>query len=174
MAGTAGTSCRLEPHLDQVTSMAATIHDHWRARSRAEGWSMQPHIDRPYSDLAPDDQATNIAAARRIAQVLAAARLGVSPTGPGLSPTLLATRLDSAMEAMAAAEHDGWMDQRRSQGWTWGAERDDAQKRHPLMVPYTALSEAEKEKDRDNVRLYPTLVTAAGYHIIDLEPSPNP
>lgn len=153
---------------DVVRALATAIHDHWRARSRAEGWSMQPHIDRPYADLSPADQANNLAAARRIAEVLAAARLGISPTGPGLPPDALKARMDATMETMAEAEHDGWMAQRLSQGWTWGAERDDARKQHPSIIPYDQLSEAEKEKDRSNISLYPAMIAAAGYHIVDL------
>jgi hypothetical protein len=148
-------------------AIAAAIHEHWRAQSRIEGWSMQPHLDVPYADLSADDQANNIAAARRIAQVLAAAGLRISRTDAPLPLDVLAARMNAAMEAMAEAEHDGWMAQRRSQGWRWGAERDDAGKLHPSMVPYAALSEEEKEKDRSNIRLYPDMVSRAGLRIVD-------
>jgi len=130
---------------------------------------MQPHIDQPYANLSPEDQANNLAAARRIAQVLATAKLGINATGPGLPTDALLERMNRAMEAMAQAEHEGWMAQRLSQGWTWGAERDDARKLHPSMIPYTDLPEEEKEKDRSNIRLYPALIAASGYHIIDLD-----
>lgn len=155
-------------HEGLLHTLAAAIHEHWRTRSRDEGWSMQRHIDRPYAELSPADQANNLAAAHRIGQVLAAAHLGMSPTGPSLAPDQIAARVDVAMEAMAEAEHDGWIEQRRSQGWVWGVERDDVLKRHPSMIPYARLSDSEKEKDRNNVRLYPAIVAAAGLHIIDL------
>jgi hypothetical protein len=35
------------------------------------------------------------------------------------------------------------------------------------MVPYAALSEEEKEKDRSNIRLYPDMVSRAGLRIVD-------
>ena len=31
--------------------------------------------------------------------------------------------------------------------WTYAEERDDLMRRHPMMLPYSELSEEEKEKD---------------------------
>jgi len=45
------------------------------------------------------------------------------------------------------AQHEQWMEQRKSQGWLYGAVRDDATKRHPMLVPFKHLPEAEQKKD---------------------------
>ena len=51
-------------------------------------------------------------------------------------------------ELLAAHAHDVWALQRISEGWSFGPERDDAEKRHPDLVPYEDLSDSEKEYDR--------------------------
>ena len=51
-------------------------------------------------------------------------------------------------EAIAENAHDVWALARIREGWTYGAERDDQKKQHPDLVPYSALSDGEKEYDR--------------------------
>ena len=139
-------------------SIAAAIHETWRAVSVRQGWRMQPHLDRPYANLAEPDKEDNRAAARRMTSVLAAAGLTLAPTGPAVAPDTL----ESRMETLAAAEHDGWMAHRAANGWTFGEKRDAAARRHPSMIPYADLPETEKEKDRNNIRHYPEFAARAG------------
>ncbi len=68
-------------------------------------------------------------------------------------------------EKLAEAVHDVWAGQRRSSGWTYGPRRDDRRKRHPNLVPYAQLSEAEKEYDRATALGTLKLVLALGYRI---------
>ena len=135
--------------------IAAAIHETWRVLSVEQGWKMQPHIDRPYADLADPDKEDNRAAARRMATVLAAAGLELAPSGVPAS-------LEPHMETLAEAEHNGWMAHRAATGWRYGPTRDDAAKIHPSMIPYADLSETEKEKDRSNIRQYPAFAARAG------------
>ena len=57
------------------------------------------------------------------------------------------------MEILAEAEHNGW---------TYGAVRDDAAKRHPSMIPYADPPETEKAKDRGDIRHFPAFAARAG------------
>lgn len=149
--------------MPDIDSIAAAIHQTWRNLSRQEGWSMSPHLDRAYADLAEQDKDDNRAAARRMTDVLAVAGLGLSD-----DPTRPAAALPSDLEPMAEAEHNGWMAQRAQTGWSWAATRDDAAKHHPSMLPYAQLSEREKQKDRSNVRHYPEFAARAGCRIVRL------
>jgi hypothetical protein len=149
--------------MPDIDSIAAAIHQTWRNLSRQEGWSMSPHLDRAYADLAEQDKDDNRAAAHRMTDVLAVAGLGLSD-----DPTRPAAALPSDLEPMAEAEHNGWMAQRAQTGWSWAATRDDAAKHHPSMLPYAQLSEREKEKDRSNVRHYPEFAARAGCRIVRL------
>lgn len=62
--------------------------------------------------------------------------------------------VDLPMELQALAEdiaknvHEVWASGRMKDGWTYGEERNDAEKKHPCLVPYEDLSEEEKEYDR--------------------------
>lgn len=147
-----------------IETIAAAIHETWRALSRDEGWSMPPLLDRPYSDLIEADKDGSRAAARRMGDVLAIAGLALSRDPGGLAVTI--DILAASMETMAEAEHDGWMTHRAMTGWSWGETRDDAAKRHPSMVPYAQLPEREKAKDRNNIRHYPSFAARAGYRIV--------
>jgi hypothetical protein len=59
------------------------------------------------------------------------------------------------IEYLAEREHVRWMNVMRDQGFSFGPVKDEQEKTHPLMMPYIDLSEPEKEKDRDAVRMIP-------------------
>lgn len=65
------------------------------------------------------------------------------------------------VEDLAIAEHARWAAHRYLNGWTYGSERDDARKLHPSLVGWEALSEGEKQKDRDTVLRLPHLLKGA-------------
>jgi hypothetical protein len=66
------------------------------------------------------------------------------------------------LEQLARLEHMRWTAERRLAWWSFGAIRDNAMRRHPLLVPYDALEEEEKEKDRQTVRDIPEVLRRAG------------
>lgn len=59
--------------------------------------------------------------------------------------------LQSNIEALARNNHEVWALARKSEGWKYGPNRNDARKEHPGLVPYEELSEAEKDIDRGTV-----------------------
>ncbi|MCH5175212.1 MAG: Ryanodine receptor Ryr [Prevotellaceae bacterium] len=69
-------------------------------------------------------------------------------------------------EAIAENAHEVWASARIKEGWTYGRERDDANKKHPDLIPYSALPDSEKEYDRlmalDTIKL----VKKLGFEII--------
>lgn len=69
-------------------------------------------------------------------------------------------------EAIAENAHDVWATARMKEGWTYGAERDDANKKHPDLIPYSSLPDSEKEYDRlmalDTIKL----VKKLGFEIV--------
>ena len=69
------------------------------------------------------------------------------------------------IEKLAENSHDVWAKQRMSEGWTYGSERDDAEKKHPDLVPYTNLTEGEKEYDRQLSIQTIRLILSLGYEI---------
>lgn len=80
-------------------------------------------------------------------------------------------RVDLPMELQALAEdiaknvHEVWASGRMNDGWTYGEERNDAEKKHPCLVPYEDLSEEEKEYDRHTSIETIKLILTLGFKI---------
>jgi hypothetical protein len=74
--------------------------------------------------------------------------------------------LEELQEAIAENAHDVWAEARIKEGWTHGKERDDKKKRHPDLIPYTALPDSEKEYDRIMAFNTIKLVKKLGFDIV--------
>ena len=74
--------------------------------------------------------------------------------------------LEELQEAIAENAHDVWAKARKKDGWTYGKERNDTNKKHPDLVPYTALPDDEKEYDRIMAFNTIKLVKKLGFDII--------
>lgn len=61
----------------------------------------------------------------------------------------LPEELNQLAEQMAKNVHEIWSETRISQGWSYGPERNDAEKKHPCLIPYEKLPEEEKVYDRN-------------------------
>jgi len=68
-------------------------------------------------------------------------------------------------EKLAEHAHDIWAQQRLSDGWTYGPERDDNKKHHPCLVPYADLPDSEKQYDRNAALDTLKAIVALGYEI---------
>lgn len=73
--------------------------------------------------------------------------------------------LEPLVEEMSKNVHEVWGATRISQGWTYGKERNDAEKKHPCLVPYEELSEEEKEYDRNTSIETIKLILKLGFKI---------
>lgn len=155
----ANTSFRMSQAIERI---AEVIHESWRvyaAKTNA--------LNRPWSELTTAEQEDNRAAARRIPEVLAVAGMAIVPaSGRGRAGADVSEQLEHHLERLAEAEHDGWMDQRARNGWIYDPARDDAKKKHPLLIPYAKLPELEKNKDRNSVCDYSKHLAKAGYKIV--------
>lgn len=78
----------------------------------------------------------------------------------------LDSELEELQEAIAENAHDVWAEARIKEGWSYGKERNDADKKHPDLVPYTALPDSEKEYDRIMAFNTIKLVKKLGFDIV--------
>lgn len=69
------------------------------------------------------------------------------------------------IEEMAKNVHEVWAQNRMNEGWTYGPVRDDAQRKHPCLVPYEDLPESEKEYDRATSQETLKLILKLGFEI---------
>ena len=77
----------------------------------------------------------------------------------------LPKELEALAEDIAKNVHEVWAQTRISQGWTYGEERNDAEKKHPCLVPYEELPEEEKEYDRNTSIETIKLILKLGFKI---------
>lgn len=122
-----------------------------------------------FDDLPEEIQYSNIDNAHHIATKLLAIGYRVKPVKPGFEPVTL--RLDEyEIETMAKIEHSRWSWDKRLNGWIYGITKDSLRKTHPGLIPYEDLAESEKEKDRELVKMIPSLLRDIEYVAYPVSP----
>ena len=81
------------------------------------------------------------------------------------SDVVLPKDLLPLVETMAKNVHEVWAQSRINEGWTYGSERNDAEKKHPCLVPYEKLSDMEKDYDRNTSVETLKLIMKLGFKI---------
>ena len=81
------------------------------------------------------------------------------------SDVQLPEELEMLVEQMSKNVHDVWAENRMAEGWTYGEQRDDVQKKHPCLVPYEELPDSEKEYDRNTSIGTLKLILKSGFKI---------
>lgn len=75
----------------------------------------------------------------------------------------LAPEILELAERLAENAHDVWALGRVREGWRYGPTRNDERKEHPDLVPYSELSESEKEYDRKTALETLKAIVALGF-----------
>jgi hypothetical protein len=151
---------------DALEKMARAVHETYRELGRQAGW-LKPELDKDFQDLPEFYQNSNRAAADRMATILALAGLGLKTGLASASDEeRVRTHLEYSLEALAEAEHDGWMQWHFSQGWRYSQKRNDEKKLHDCLRPYRQLSQLETDKDRDAIRHYPDFAREAEMQMV--------
>lgn len=170
------------PRLD-VETVAEQIHEAYRELGRRRGW-LEPGSDKDKDfgkmlnlqgvddpEFTPEQvsgwlKESNREAARRMPGLLELAGLTLElATGAGTAP-ITQMRLESLLELVARQEHDGWMQWHFKHGWRWAKARNDLKKLHHLLIPYAELEDAERTKDRSQVRQFPLFAAMAGLRVV--------
>ncbi len=72
-------------------------------------------------------------------------------------------------EKIAENVHENWSAGRIAEGWTYGEARNDTLKTTPCLIPYSELTDSEKEYDRVTALQTLKLIIALGYNIEKVE-----
>jgi hypothetical protein len=149
----------------QIAVVAPAIHETYRELGRREGW-LKPELDADFDDLPDFYKDSNRAAAERMLSILGLVGLRLEP---GLAAPqdeqALRDELEYFIEALAEAEHDGWMQWHLAQGWRYGPEKNQEKRVHHCLRPFVLLPKREADKDRDTVRHYSDFARMAGMKI---------
>jgi len=150
-----------------LDDLARAIHDDYVTRQTALGYSAGTNRAlTPWHELpellrdANRHQADYLAVKLRV--------LGYDP--PARMPPADLSLSTEQLELVAELEHRRWLAEKRLAGWRYTSGPKNAARRlAPTIIEWEALSEEEKEKDRDTARELPRLVaiklgTAAAGH----------
>jgi hypothetical protein len=150
---------------DTLRHIAAAIHEKYLQTVKNQ--PPNPDFNRAFDELDAWGQATNIAAAARIPDVLALAGLCLVAGHHSEEEETRAAeaQIEHHVEVLAEAEHDMWTQFLADNDWRLFETRDDGRLLHNRMVRYANLPESEKNKDRKAVRAYPKIALLAGYKI---------
>ena len=89
-----------------------------------------------------------------------------TPHPVNLDDVQLPPYLEELREAIAENVHEVWSAGRIKEGWTYGPKRDDSLKKHPDLVPYSELTDGEKQYDRDTAMNTIKLIIKLGFDIV--------
>jgi hypothetical protein len=153
--------------LAQSEKLAPLFHEDWRTNLLEGEKSNVNNV--PFEQLTPEEKAANVTAAARMPDILALVGFAlVEGQATPAEDESVQIFISEHLDLLAEAEHDGWADQKRMEGWTRGKKRDDVARVHDLLVPYAELPEEQKEKDRRTIRAYPAYARQAGFKIVPL------
>jgi hypothetical protein len=144
-----------------VDQVARAMHAAYRERMRA----LQP--DDPaataFDDLPADLQASNRHAAHAMVRALREHGWVLVPLA---DRTATEAELSAEMvEALARAEHGRWCEERTEAGWTLGP-RDVIARRSPHLIPFGKLPADVRQRNRDDVRRWPSYLLRAGVQLV--------
>lgn len=157
-ARTCGREAVIAESLDRT---ACAIHRNWLAETQSQIANARARGDealavrhevkatfKPWEELSEEQKGASRSQADHIPFKIRAA---------GLDPDTVTKAdweqlPDQQIERLARMEHARWAAYYHMTGWTFAAERNDALKRHPDLVPYDELDEPTKDYDRLAVR----------------------
>jgi serine phosphatase RsbU (regulator of sigma subunit) len=123
-----------------------------------------------FDDLPNEIKNSNIDNAAHIPTKLLSIGYKIRQVKKGFKPFALHLNEDE-IETMARVEHIRWSWEKRLNGWTFGSIKDDIKKTHPSIIRYEDLSESEKEKDRELVKLIPAFLQDIDYEAFPVLPN---
>ena len=119
-----------------------------------------------FTDQPPDLIDSTRDQARSMRRSIANLGLSVALTKDLNKDSTVVERLTTRqIEFIARSEHDRWMQERLSKGWTLGP-RNHASKTSPYLVPWSSLEESVKEYDRAFARSIVSAMASAGLSVV--------
>ncbi|MBP5604587.1 MAG: Ryanodine receptor Ryr [Ruminiclostridium sp.] len=87
------------------------------------------------------------------------------PEPADTSDIVLPESLEDLAELLAENVHEVWAQNREREGWSYGESRSLSDKLTPCLVPYSELSETEKDYDRRTASETLKFIMKLGYKI---------
>lgn len=156
---------------EAVEEMAEAAHEIFCEYLKQLGYKYGPKTShrnkihsslRPYKDLPEDEKEQNRDNVQDIPRKLAGLGYKVVSTGSNNSPVSFS---GNELEKLAELEHERWMNSKLQAGWTYAPATDKDKKLHQCLLPWSELSEDEKNEDRVMIGGIPEILAKAGYGV---------
>lgn len=147
------------PLLGQLEDIAKEIHELYRLDQIKRQRSDAPEM-RKWDDLPEDIKYSNLAQARHIVDKLRLIGCGITSKEP--NGEVLSELKQDEIEYLSIVEHNRWVEERLSNGWVYGKEKNTTAKTSPYLLAWDALTEDVKELDRNAVRNIIPLLDTVG------------
>ncbi len=144
-------------------TLARAIHDNYVAARLSHDPSLVDPALASWEDLSQRLRESNRHQAESIVEKLHAIGCDITPMTNWSAAHFPFTA--GEIEYLAEMEHIRWLNDMKNQGFSFGAVKDEEGKTHPSMVPYGDLSEKEKEKDREAVRMIPYYLALIDFQV---------
>ena len=147
-------------------ALARVIHDYYVESEKEKGYTVAENPSLVSWDGLPEKyRQANRHQADHIGAKLNAIGCGITPWRTYEAKEFCFSHDD--IEFMAIMEHKRWCEEKASQDWRYGPERNNTQKIHPDLLRWEDpnLSEETRQKNRQEVRLIPVLLSRAGFQI---------
>ena len=138
----------------QIESIAKAVHEEYCKSNPGSRY------DTPWEILPDDIQQANRDQASEFTRYVDL--LGLVVVSDEKNADSIEQLTDEQIETVAKRIHEVWAKSKEAAGWKYGAVRDDEIKLHPMLIPYSELSEEEKYKDRDIAQSIVPLLRTAG------------
>jgi len=153
---------------DALDTMARTLHNAYLKAQLAGGDSAEGNASLiPWSQLPAHKKKANQRAAAHIDIKLRVANAAACSCDTD-APELVFPPDVKTLELLAQLEHRRWMADKHLAGYSYGDKRDEEAKLHPDLKPWEELPDADKEKDRDNIRQIPNLLKMQNQKVCQL------
>jgi hypothetical protein len=170
---------RIEPHRDRLRvfgaleellapgiligwrldALAKAYHEHYLQTQTAKA-ATSPGA-RAWEQLPEQFRISNRRAADHVTVKLAQIGLSVERAE---SPTPFTFSAEES-DTLAQLEHRRWRIERQLLGWSYGAARDDAQRRNPYLLDWDKLPESVRAQNREAIAALPKILADAGFEI---------
>jgi hypothetical protein len=147
-----------------IERLARAIHEHYFLEQQRLAVPIgATRAMQPWSELDDELKAANRHQATHVGAKLRAVGCALAPNPIWRAPQ---TFDQATVTHLAEMEHERWSEWMERQGWTYGAERDDARKHHPDLVAWSELDGRIKNKDVRAVTTLPAILSDAGFQIV--------